>query len=70
MNMRFKKGVKRPEISNAIDVFVLGTVGQVCILCALRFMNNRVLIQFGKTGEKVGNFFIDISDEENRENDR
>ncbi|CAG5129925.1 unnamed protein product [Candidula unifasciata] len=28
MSMKFKKGVKRPEISNAIDIFVLGTVGQ------------------------------------------
>ncbi|CAL1537832.1 unnamed protein product [Lymnaea stagnalis] len=28
MGMKFKKGVKRPEISNAIDNFVLGTVGQ------------------------------------------
>ncbi|BFZ22787.1 hypothetical protein BsWGS_25826 [Bradybaena similaris] len=28
MTMKFKKGVKRPEVSNAIDIFVLGTVGQ------------------------------------------
>ncbi|XP_005108469.1 bifunctional purine biosynthesis protein ATIC isoform X4 [Aplysia californica] len=28
LGMRFKKGVKRAEMSNAIDVFVLGTVGQ------------------------------------------
>lgn len=28
LGMKFKKGVKRAEISNAIDVFVLGTVGQ------------------------------------------
>ena len=27
--MQFKKGVKRSEISNAIDSYVLGTVGQV-----------------------------------------
>ena len=33
LGMQFKKGVKRAEISNAIDVFVLGTVGQVgCVL--------------------------------------
>ncbi|RUS78921.1 hypothetical protein EGW08_013299, partial [Elysia chlorotica] len=28
MGMKFKKGVRRPEKSNAIDVYVLGTVGQ------------------------------------------
>nr|KAG5705637.1 hypothetical protein BaRGS_026576 [Batillaria attramentaria] len=28
LGMKFKKGVKRAEISNAIDIFVLGTVGQ------------------------------------------
>ncbi|XP_071103948.1 bifunctional purine biosynthesis protein ATIC-like [Haliotis cracherodii] len=28
LGMQFKKGVKRAEISNAIDVYVLGTVGQ------------------------------------------
>ncbi|KAL8624628.1 hypothetical protein ACOMHN_045163 [Nucella lapillus] len=28
LGMKFKKGVKRAEISNAIDVYVLGTVGQ------------------------------------------
>ena len=27
--MQFKKGVKRAEISNAVDNFVGGTVGQV-----------------------------------------
>ena len=27
--MQFKKGVKRSEVSNAIDIYVLGTVGQV-----------------------------------------
>lgn len=32
LGMKFKKGVKRAEISNAIDIFVLGTVGQVCCL--------------------------------------
>ena len=26
--MQFRKGVKRAEMSNAIDAFVLGTVGQ------------------------------------------
>ena len=29
LGMQFKKGVKRAEISNAIDTYVLGTVGQV-----------------------------------------
>lgn len=29
--MVFKKGVKRAEMSNVIDVYVNGTVGQVCI---------------------------------------
>lgn len=28
LGMKFKKGVKRAEISNAIDIYVLGTVGQ------------------------------------------
>lgn len=28
MGMKFKKGVRRPEKSNAIDIYVLGTVGQ------------------------------------------
>lgn len=28
LNMKFKKGVKRAEISNAIDNFVNGTVGK------------------------------------------
>ncbi|XP_041372101.1 bifunctional purine biosynthesis protein ATIC-like [Gigantopelta aegis] len=28
LGMKFKKGVKRAEMSNAIDVYVLGTVGQ------------------------------------------
>ncbi|GAB6029282.1 hypothetical protein CHUAL_005049 [Chamberlinius hualienensis] len=28
LTMKFKKGVKRAEISNAIDIYVLGTVGQ------------------------------------------
>lgn len=27
--MKFKKGVKRADMSGAIDIFVLGTVGQV-----------------------------------------
>ena len=30
--MKFKKGVKRAEMSNAIDVYVLGTVGQVIFI--------------------------------------
>jgi phosphoribosylaminoimidazolecarboxamide formyltransferase/IMP cyclohydrolase len=29
LSMQFKKGVKRAEISNAVDSFVNGTVGQV-----------------------------------------
>lgn len=29
LNMKFKKGVKRAEISNAIDNFVNGTVGKI-----------------------------------------
>jgi hypothetical protein len=29
MNMKFKKGTKRAEMANAIDQFVLGTVGVV-----------------------------------------
>jgi hypothetical protein len=29
LNMKFKKGVKRAEMSNVIDVYVNGTVGQV-----------------------------------------
>jgi len=28
LGMKFKKGVKRAEISNAIDIYILGTVGQ------------------------------------------
>merc|ERR1712141_823358 len=28
LGMRFRKGVKRAEMSNAIDIYVLGTVGQ------------------------------------------
>jgi len=32
LGMVFKKGIKRAEMSNAIDVYVNGTVGQVTIL--------------------------------------
>lgn len=32
LNMKFKKGVKRAEISNAIDNFVNGTVGKLSLI--------------------------------------
>lgn len=35
LSMKFRSGVKRAEMANAIDQYVTGTIGEVCIPCNL-----------------------------------
>lgn len=51
--MKFKKGVKRAEIANAIDNFVLGTVGK-----------DLPLAQFEAMFDEVPAFFTDAERKE------
>lgn len=48
LNMKFKKSVKRAEISNAIDNYVNGTVGMLKLFRVLPIMLKYILITLGK----------------------
>lgn len=52
LGMKFKKGVKRAEISNAIDIFVLGTVGQDMDLSTWEGLFDNPPSQFTETERK------------------
>lgn len=57
LGMKFKKAVKRAEISNAIDIYVLGTVGQVKIsneLVVLKDLCVYILSLIGLGYGKIG----------------
>lgn len=44
LGMKFKKGVKRAEISNAIDNYVNATVGKISMsILRSKLINNKVL---------------------------
>ncbi|XP_018580053.1 bifunctional purine biosynthesis protein PURH [Anoplophora glabripennis] len=53
LNMKFKKGVKRAEISNAIDNFVNGSVGKDMDRAIFEAMYNEVPVEFTESERRT-----------------